>query len=237
MRTQNKNRISLKVTKFFCRVFGYKCFPGDFVSCPKDEPAEPSVSVVSCPRRRGFSLVEMIVSLGIFTIVLFIATSAFLAVVNADRKSRATRIAMDNLNLALEDMSRRIKTGSSYNCGNTMNPTDNCATGDNIFRFIDQENDTVIYKLGSGPTECFNSLYKETQGCILRTIPYESPSFMLATSPEIDITKLRFFVSGSSPLDSIQPVVVAMIEGTLGVDPKKTTFKIQTTITQRKVDK
>lgn len=189
--------------------------------------------------KKGFSLVEMIVSLGIFTIVLFIATSAFLAVVNADRKSRATRIAMDNLNLALEDMSRRIKTGSSYNCGNTMNTIDDCASSDNktSFRFIDQENDTVIYKLGSGPTECLNSLYKDGQGCILRTIPYESPSFLLATSPEIDITKLKFLVSGSSPLDSIQPVVVAMIEGTLGVDPKKTTFKIQTTITQRKYDK
>lgn len=187
--------------------------------------------------KKGFSLVEMIVSLGIFTIILFIATSAFLTVVNADRKSRATRIAMDNLNLTLEDMSRRIKTGSSYNCGANIAPTKDCSGGENSFKFVDQDNRPIIYKWAQG-TGCSVS-YGLAQGCILRTIPGDPlTSFMLATSPEIDITKLKFLVSGSdlSP-DTRQPVVVVMIEGTLGVDPKKTTFKIQTTITQRKYDK
>ncbi|MEK7568801.1 MAG: type II secretion system protein [Patescibacteria group bacterium] len=223
MQTQNKNPIVPPVAEFWRRVSG-----GNRQSLIVNR---------SC---RGFSLVEMIVSLGIFTIVLFIATSAFLTVVNADRKSRATRIAMDNLNLALEDMSRRIKTGSSYNCGATVSSTNDCSSSDNetSFKFIDQENDTVIYKLGSGPSGCLNNnLYKVGQGCILRTIPYESPLFMLATSPEIDITKLKFIVSGSTFGDSVQPVAVIMVEGSLGVDPKKTTFKVQTTITQRKVDK
>ena len=41
--------------------------------------------------KNGFTLVEMIVSIGLFTIALFIASSAFLAVLNADRKSRATQ--------------------------------------------------------------------------------------------------------------------------------------------------
>lgn len=189
---------------------------------------------------RGFSLVEMIVSLGIFTIVLFIATSAFLTVVNADRKSRSTRIAMDNLNLALEDMSRRIKTGSSYNCGDTPDATLDCASpGEDSFKFIDQDNDPIIYKWAQGsqqiPAGC-GSNYVDGQGCILRTIPH-STSFMLATSPEIDLTKLKFIVSGSTFGDVFQPVAVVMIDGSLGVDPKKTTFKIQTTITQRKYDK
>ncbi len=179
----------------------------------------------------------MIVALGIFTIVLFMATSAFLAVVNADRKSRATRIAMDNLNLALEDMSRRIKTGSNYNCGNDISQTTkDCSSGGESLKFIDQDGQSFVYKRGVGSSGCANNnLYADGQGCILRNLPNDT-TFMLATSPEIDIKSLKFIVSGSSPSDTVQPVVFAMIEGSLGASTMKTLFNIQTTITQRKYD-
>jgi len=39
--------------------------------------------------QRGFTLIEMTVSLGLFTIIMFIATSAFLSIVNTDRKARS----------------------------------------------------------------------------------------------------------------------------------------------------
>lgn len=201
-------------------------------------------SNVKCPRTRGFTLVEMIVSLGIFTIVLFIATSAFLAIVNADRKSRATRIAIDNLNLALEDMSRKIKTGTAYGCDGGGD----CVAG-SVLSFTDQNNKSTVYKRGSGSGAigvgivaggCGDILYTD-KGCLLRAD--ETGLFTLATSPEIDISGLKFVVSGSATwtaLDKKQPVVVIAIDGVLGANSPsgsgRSAFKIQTTVTQRAYD-
>lgn len=167
-------------------------------------------------QRRGFTIIEMTVSLGLFTIIMFIATSAFLSIVNTDRKARAVRIAADNLNVALEDMSRRIKTGAEYDCGAIGGAT-NCASGETSFNFKDQNGDLTTYSW-SGTS-------------ILRD---GTP----ITSTEITITNLKFIVSGSAvgATDNEQPMVVIVIDGSLGSGTTASGFKIQTTITQRAYD-
>lgn len=170
----------------------------------------------------------MTVSLGLFTLIMFIATSSFLSVVNVDRKSRAVRIAADNLNVALEDMSRRIKTGTSYWCGvggEALLATQDCIGGGvSTFFFTNQDGLRVKYSLDG------------TTNAIMRSVGAEP--MIQATSPEISVTKLDFLVSGSaagSP-DNKQPIVVISIEGGLGTGVASTTFKIQTTVTQRAYD-
>lgn len=179
----------------------------------------------------------MIVSIGLFTIVLFIATSAFLTVVNADRKSRATRIATDNLNLALEDMQRRIRTGSTYYCGalgTDVGGTGNCATtpGDTL-SFTEQDGTRTTYTLDSA-----NKKIKRVRVA----------GSLDVTAPEISITSLKFIVQGTSPAsgaggppyDLYEPFVVIFVGGSIGgsaTNPAgKVDFKIQTTVTQRNYD-
>lgn len=168
--------------------------------------------------RRGFTLVEMTVSLGLFTIIMFIATSAFLSIVNTDRKSRSVRIAVDNLNIALEDMSRRIKTGSTYNCGGGAG-TNNCPSpGQSSFAFTEQDEVTrTVYTWSS------NAIWRGAERI---------------TSTEITITNLKFIVSGSAVgvADNQQPMVVIVIDGSLGSGATASSFKIQTTVTQRAYD-
>lgn len=173
---------------------------------------------------RGFTLIEMTVSLGLFTIIMFIATSAFLSIVNIDRKSRAVRIATDNLNIALEDMSRRIKTGSTYYCGSPdTGGVGDCPAGNSTFFFTGQDGLRVNYTL--------------TNGAIWRAIG-SNPSVQV-TSSEINITGLKFVVSGSAPLSSLdqrQPMVVIVIDGSLGTGTVSSAIKIETLITQRVYD-
>ncbi len=188
--------------------------------------------------KKGFTLVEMIVSIGLFTVVLFIATGAFLTVVNADRKSRATRIAMDNLNLTIEDMQRRIRTGSSYYCG-APGSTDgeysgvkDCTNPTSKFSFTEQDT-------------CFRTTYSLSDNIITRkTGPTSSSCTNQATqsievtAPEIIINTLKFMVKGSGTIDQIQPYVIILIEGIVGPigNPTSATFKVQTTVTQRNYD-
>lgn len=183
-------------------------------------------------RKQGFTLIEMIVSLGLFTIILFIATSAFLTVVNADRKSRAVRIATDNLNLALEDMQRRIRTGSYYWCGtggeSSLVAVQNCLSGSNTLSFTEQDGSRTTYFVSSG------------------VIKRQTVSGSIdVTSTEISITSLKFIVQGSAlgpsglGADRNQPYVVISIDGAInnaGHPTLNTSFEIQTTVTQRNYD-
>lgn len=188
--------------------------------------------------RRGFTLIEMIVSLGLFTVILFVATSAFLTIVSVDRKSRVVRIATDNMNLALEDMSRRIKTGAQYYCGGIDGGgTADCPLGDTSIFFTAQDLSRLHYHSAVG-VECGVG-YRDTQGCILRADLAPMP----VTSPEINITSLKYIVSGSTPFlsgDKKQPMVVVVIDGEIESDTQnpaqKSAFKLQTTITQRVYD-
>lgn len=203
--------------------------------------------------KKGFTLVEMIVAIGLFTTVLFISSSAFLSVLNADRKSRATRIAMDNLNLSLEDMSRRIKTGKDYSCGGAGGVlfTADCppaAPEGDKFAFTDQDGTTrIVYKRGVGASPvttgnvasgCGSSIYTPSQGCIIRD---KNGIALRVTGPEIDITDLQFVVKGSTVWapggggDTTQPYVAILVGGTT-IGKISTGFKMQTTVTQRAYD-
>lgn len=174
-------------------------------------------------KKRGFTLIEMIVSLGLFTIILFALSSAFLTVINADRKSRATSIALDNLNLALEDMSRRIKTGYAYDCGPLGAPKD-CMAGDSTLNFTDQNGNRTTYR----PTTDTFGIDRATIGLPVLRI----------TAPEIKITNLKFIVNGTAttPGDTVSPYVTILISGTTNVGLTSSTFNMETTVTQRKYD-
>ena len=175
--------------------------------------------------KKGFTLVEMIVSIGLFTIVLFISSSAFLAVLNADRKSRFTRIATDSLNISLEDMARRIKTGSAYYCGDkvigmsSLTNTLDCVSGGPTIVFTEQDGTTRTFYNFEGTT------IKRQRG----------PLEISVVPPEITINKLTFTVKGSDINDSVQPSVTILIDGTT-TGKISSHFKVQTTVTQRAYD-
>lgn len=187
--------------------------------------------------KKGFTLVEMIVAIGLFTIALFISSSAFLAVINADRKSRATRIAMDNLNIALEDMSRRIKTGTAYDCGggssSDLTATNDCGVAGNISQFAFTEQDGTMR----------TSYWLDGSGSVIkRSSDGDVVGLPVTSSSEVTIISLKFIVGGSTKWapggggDTAQPYVVIFIDGVTNAGKITSAFKMQTTVTQRAYD-
>ncbi len=69
---------------------------------------------------RGFTLVEMIVSLAIFSVVAVIAIGALLKVIDANKKAQSIQSSVTNLNFALESMSRDIRTGTDIECSTSI---------------------------------------------------------------------------------------------------------------------
>ena len=70
----------------------------------------------SAHSRRGFTLVEMIVSLMIFSIVAVVALGALVKIVSANKKAQTLQASITNLNFAIDSMSREMQVGGRYYC-------------------------------------------------------------------------------------------------------------------------
>lgn len=194
--------------------------------------------------RGGYTLVELIVAIGLFVIVALISSSAFLGVVSSNRQALATRTAMDNLDSAVESMSRAVQTGFSYRCESTgaltgpINVPQDCPNGGGYLAFEGQKGnplastDQVIYRLGPAGSYC-------TASQICASFDGGTTYFAL-TSPELSIQGLAFRVYGAPKDDGVggakQPRIVIVIIGSAGSGATQAAFDVQTTISQRLPD-
>lgn len=184
--------------------------------------------------QKGFTLVELMVSLSIFIIVVLAAVGSLYTVNNASRKVQAMRSVLDNLNFAVESLSRTIRTSNSVVCGGSLNDTGypNCPFSeqrDSTMLLVDStigDRALVEYRLGFYPNGN-GAIQKRVQESGLWT------NWISLTSPEINIEKLLFYVDGASESDSLQTSVAVFIKGSATAGGSVAPFSIQTYLSQR----
>jgi prepilin-type N-terminal cleavage/methylation domain-containing protein len=181
---------------------------------------------------RGFTLIELLVSVAIFALVATMAIAAVLSLINSGEKAQTENSVMSNLNVALEDMSRTIRTGSHYSCPPSLSPTGapdgggcNVSSGGTQFFQFEPAGGS-----DTAPREVYG--FDSVHNRIEEWIPGASAPIAL-TADEVHITDVRFYVfnGGSS---TAQPRVLMTV---LGYVQTKTSirsyFNLQTTMTQR----
>ncbi|MBI4855208.1 MAG: prepilin-type N-terminal cleavage/methylation domain-containing protein [Acetobacterium woodii] len=197
----------------------------------------------------GFTLVELIVSMALFTVVVFITTSAFLNLSRLYKKASVTRAAMDTLNIAMENMTRNLRTATLYNCGADQSyissssgygvgavlpPRDCALSGSTAISFMSPNMRIGTYQL-SIPQQW----EIDENGILYPYIKDVPPGFscceVLTAYDEIYITNLKFYVIGADSTSGTtkQPRVNIVIQGYVPSDPDKTKFSIYTSVTQR----
>ncbi|MBI3573842.1 type II secretion system protein [Candidatus Kaiserbacteria bacterium] len=72
--------------------------------------------------KRGFTLIEMMVAMSIFAIVMLVGVGALLSLVQANTRAQAINSVINNLNAAIENMSRTIRVGTVYHCETSPTP-------------------------------------------------------------------------------------------------------------------
>ena len=184
---------------------------------------------------KGFTLIELMVSVTIFIVVMTVSLGALLAMSASDRKAEAVKTIMNNLSFALESMSRTIRTGYNYTC---TGGTPDCNTTPSYrFTFTAANGSTVSYCLGSGTSCGTGTTCTDTNGCrIMRRIG-TSGNFEPLTAPEVKVSDLKFYLVGSNPSDFVQSRVIVTLSGSIatsGTVPTK--FELQTSVTQRLYD-
>ncbi len=223
------------------------------------------------PQKKGFTLIEILVAITLFTVIMVSAVGSLIAINDANRRTQAVRSAIDNVNFALDTMSRRLRTGMNYHCltqSETENPSSNvpfpvspqskCSSSDQggpaiaftaaeYLGVANQPGDTgqsgalaggtVVYRLGPVDGDGHRAIQSNT-----RTISGSfATSYTPMTSPDVNIEELRFVVDGAGAGDGKQPYVLITVRGSVetgkGARVQKTTFRVQTTVSQRLIDR
>ena len=65
---------------------------------------------------KGFTLIEVLIAVGLFVIVMTMGVASVLQVNTAYKKSQQQRAIMDTLSFVMEDMVRNIALGSEIHC-------------------------------------------------------------------------------------------------------------------------
>lgn len=190
----------------------------------------------------GFLLVELVVALFVFSIVMVVAIGSILSAFDANKKAQSLQSVMNNLNLAMEEMTKSLAVGKNYACGSDDpgdGVGDDCPLGSGgpfkKISFTSQDNQTITYEFTSAAGVC-------PTGCTTRRIGGVSATALRLTASEIsidttDTTGSGFYVSGTSKFsanDAIQPRVFLVIKGTAQAGPRNSTsFALQTMVSQR----
>lgn len=180
---------------------------------------------------RGFTLIELMVSVAIFSVVMLIAVGALFSIMDANRKSQALKSSINNLAFALENMSRQIRSGSNYHCGvGALTAAIDCPAGGTQIAFE---------KYGGSSSNADDQVVYRHAGTRIERSVDGGATYLPITSPEVIVEDLTFYVVGALPEDfpKLQPKVVMTLRGYAGdTERTRTEVKLQTMITSRLLD-
>lgn len=201
---------------------------------------------------QGFTLVEVMISIGLFTIIMVIGIGAILGVNITNRKTQSMRAIIDNMSFVMEDMARSMRLGDYFVCIEDSAPvvTDVYLAGSG--QITQDGPGDLSFGPCSGisfepywdsyPTEPANQVaYYIDSEAIWKKEPTMSFNDML-TNPitpseiNIDPDKSGFIVEGSDITDLRQPKITIVLVGTITLSGVSTNFNMQTTVSQRLLD-
>jgi len=175
---------------------------------------------------KAFTLVELMISVGVFLVVMTISLGSIISILDAGRKARSLKAVMTNLNFAVEVISREVKFGRNYYCGTDVaNPhvlTQSCPSGGTSITFTTSDGIDTIYRISPGGSQ------------IQKSIDH-GVTYLGVTSPDITVQDLKFYVFNTAPPpNQSQPRTLLVVRGFAGSRMTvQSRFFLQTVMSQR----
>ncbi|MFA5736948.1 MAG: type II secretion system protein [Candidatus Paceibacterota bacterium] len=174
---------------------------------------------------KGFTLIEMMVSVSLFVVVALIVSGVLVQLSAVYKKAQAMRLLMDNFNFALEKMNLEIREGVKIELKDSDRAIKYSQLGD--------EGNSYCYSLGDYNNH-ENTLLKCKNECPCGDSS-EGVKDML--SPQIFLSSLNFKITERGIIDNKLAKVLININGRAVSRPGlETEFMIQTSASQRTTD-
>jgi len=185
--------------------------------------------------KNGFTLVEMLVTVTVFSLIVGTSTGIFVSAIKIQRYNLATQELLNQTSYALEYMDRFLRmarkdmTGTCLTVAgagaNYENPSDNTA-----IKFLNYNGQCQeFYREWNAAAQVY-----QLKVDLDTTIPWNE---LPLTSEKFNVTSLVFQISGEEQTDFLQPRVTIFmtIEAVSSAQPKPK-LTVQTTISQRALD-
>ncbi len=176
----------------------------------------------------GFTLIETLVAVTLFTFVTFVALSSLFQMQALNTKLKITKSIYNNLYFTMDNITSEIKQGSNFENKNYNPPTPtDCVDKTCVaFDYLNIESTNSSESKGYYLDDVNGSIKKYTG-----TQPVE-----IITSEDLKIETLKFIIEGNESYsvngESRQPSVKVIIKGITKKEPK-IPFAIETFISQR----
>ena len=204
---------------------------------------------------KGFTLVELMIAMTIFTVLVTIGIGSVLSALNQHYVTSNIRAIVDSLDYTMQDMARNMTTGSEFRCVTSANdvaypgyivagtdtsspatndvipascPTAPFTTNKIIFKAVNGTNMTYVM---TAPTST------PTPNSILEIVgDVGVPEVILPPEVTLNFAKSGFTVIGAEVGDALQPRITIRLSGTITYKSVTSPFSIETTVTSRQLD-
>ncbi len=194
---------------------------------------------------KGFTLIELMVSMSIFGIVSTISVGTLLVMIDANRKAQSVSSAMSSLSFVLDNITRNVRTGYDYYCSTVsgtlgrndsllgVGHTKDCANGNSLI-FTDSR---------SGARMAFRQNGTVLERRIVDSRSGNAGKSWLQVTPDnvvintFDVTVAHAEETFEDNGDTEQPQVTLVVAGVVNAGQKtETDFNLQANVTQRVLD-
>lgn len=174
---------------------------------------------------KGFSLLEMLIAIAIFSIITGASIGVFISAIRLQRYSLVSQHLLDQTSYAMEYMTRLIRMAKKDIDGDCLSvPKSNFE--------ITRTGYGIKFENYKGPSECQEfylengQLYQEINGA----------DKLPLTSDDLEVTDFKIYISGQFQTDDYQSRVTIFLgaEGK-GLVPRPK-IELQTTVSQRDID-
>ncbi len=189
--------------------------------------------------RRAFTLVELLVAIGLFSILFAIAGGGFVNTLRAQRQVSAEMAAESNVSIALEEMAREIRTGYLF-CHdlNTPGGVATCDTTDPFYsRHCTFDAATVFFTCSD--LEYFNANGEQIDYVLKDGILERGDQgvYQPITGGNVTVRSLSFVLHGTTEGDHWNPRITVAV----GIAPNEpsvswNTINFETTVSAREID-
>jgi prepilin-type N-terminal cleavage/methylation domain-containing protein len=193
----------------------------------------------------GFTLFEILVAISVFSIIIGSISGILVFSIREQRKILTYQTISDQTSYALEYMSRTLRMARKQ-----LPPNDECSAtclsqtglnyelfnGDQELRF--QNYDCVCQRFFIQNGQLIEQKSWQLQEGDVVDLTGNNPPTPL-TSVDIEVSRLKFDLSGQNQIDNLQPRITFYLEiggGKVGLFGSLSKIKIQSTVSQRMLD-
>ena len=161
-------------------------------------------------RQKAFTLVEVLVSVGLFVMAIIALSQVYISVIRSERIAYALLNSENNIRNSLESITRSFRLGKNFEPlanGKTM-----C-----FDYYMDADWQNICYR--------FNEDYQTLER------RYQTGQYMSLLDPQLKVNYLQFYIKGGTS-DS-QASIIVVLEVSTKVRNREYLFNLQTAVTPR----